>query len=63
MESENREIYSFLGPSWVLITMAMAPVMDSSEKTIAILGYRRWLQTAKHDGDKVSNIYVTWKKT
>ena len=26
--------------------------LDSSEKTIAILGDRRWSQTAKQEGDK-----------
>ena len=28
--------------------------LDSSEETIAILGDRRWPQTAKQEGDKIS---------
>ena len=28
--------------------------LDSSEKTIAILGYRWWRQTAKQEGDAIS---------
>ena len=27
--------------------------LESSEKTIAILGDRRWLQTAKQNGDRI----------
>ena len=29
--------------------------LDSSEKTIAIRGIRWWAQTAKQEGDKISN--------
>ena len=38
--------------------------LDSSEKTIAILGDRRWPQTATQEGDKTSNTFLcnTWKK-
>ena len=28
MACKNRGMYGFLGPSWVLITMAMAPVIS-----------------------------------
>ena len=31
-----------------------------SEKTIAIVGDRRWPQTAKQVGDKISTTYVTY---
>ena len=38
--------------------------LDSSEKTIAILGDRWWPQTAKQEGGKISkaNLCNTWKK-
>ena len=40
--------------------------LDSSEKTIAILGDRWWPQTAKQQGDKISKKFLVcniWKKT
>ena len=39
--------------------------LDSSEKTIAILGGRWWPQTAKQEGDKTSEKFICniWKKT
>ena len=38
--------------------------LDSSEKTIAILGDRWWSQTAEQEGDKISKKFLcnTWKK-
>ena len=38
--------------------------LESSEKTIAILGDRRWPQTAKQDGDRMSKQFLCniWKK-
>ena len=38
--------------------------LESSEKTIAILGDRWWPQTAKQDGDRISKQFVCsiWKK-
>ena len=38
--------------------------LDSSEKTIAILGDRWWPQTAKQKGDKISKQFICniWKK-
>ena len=38
--------------------------LESSEETIAILGGRWWLQTAKQDGDRISKQFLcnTWKK-
>ena len=38
--------------------------LDSSEKTFAILGDRWWPQTAKQEGDKKCETFVsnTWKK-
>ena len=39
--------------------------LDSSEKTIAILGDRWWAQTAKQEGDEISKTFLfnrTWKK-
>ena len=38
--------------------------LESSEKTIAILGGRWWPQTAKQDGDRISEQFLcnTWKK-
>ena len=38
--------------------------LDSSEKTIAILGDRWWPQTAKQEGDKISKkfLYNIWKR-
>ena len=38
--------------------------LDSSEKTIAILGDRWWPQTAKQDGDRISKQFLCsiWKK-
>ena len=38
--------------------------LHSSEKTIAILGDKMWLQTAKHAGDKISKTFrgTIWKK-
>ena len=40
--------------------------IDSSEKTIVILGDRWWPQTVKHEGDKMSKsfcvIYLVWKR-
>ena len=32
--------------------------LDSSEKTIAILGDRWWPQTAKQDGDRISKPFL-----
>ena len=32
--------------------------LESSEKTIAILGDRWWLQTAKQDGDRISKHFL-----
>ena len=42
-------------------------LIDSSEKTIATLGDRRWLQAAKQGGDRIraNSVYVTyfvWKQ-
>ena len=37
--------------------------LESSEKTIAILGNRWWPQTAKQDGDRISSLSSNmWKK-
>ena len=38
--------------------------LESSEKTIAILGDRWWPQTAKQDGDKISKHFLCniWKR-
>ena len=38
--------------------------LDSSEKTIAILGDSWWPQTAKQEGDKISKKFLCsiWKK-
>ena len=38
--------------------------IDSSKKTIAILGDRWWAQTAKQEGDKISKKFLCniWKK-
>ena len=38
--------------------------LESSEKTIAILGDRWWPQTAKRDGDRMSKHFLCsiWKK-
>ena len=38
--------------------------LESSEKTIAILGDRWWPQTANQDGDKISKQFMcnTWMK-
>ena len=38
--------------------------LESSEKTIAILGDRWWPQTAKQDGDRISKQFLCsiWKK-
>ena len=38
--------------------------LESSEKTIAILGDRWWPQTAKSDGDRISKQFLCsiWKK-
>ena len=38
--------------------------LESSEKTMAILGDRWWPQTAKQDGDKISKQFLCsiWKK-
>ena len=38
--------------------------LESSEKTIAILGDRWWPQTAKQDGDRICEQYlgILWKK-
>ena len=37
--------------------------LQSSEKTVAILGDRWWPQTAKQDGDRISKQFLchTWK--
>ena len=37
--------------------------LDGGEKTIAILGDRWWLQTAKQEGDKISEEFLRniWK--
>ena len=39
-------------------------LIESSEKTMAILGYRWWPQTAKQDGDRTSKqcLCRIWKK-
>ena len=39
-------------------------VLDSSEKTIAILGDRWWPQAAKQEGDKTSRMFLCniWKR-
>ena len=34
-------------------------IINSSEKTIAILGDRWWPQTAKQEGDKISKKFIT----
>ena len=38
--------------------------LDSREKTIAVLGYRWWPQTAKQEGDKICKRLLCniWKK-
>ena len=38
--------------------------LESSEKTIVILGDRWWPQTAKRDGDRISKQFLrsVWKK-
>ena len=38
--------------------------LESSEKTIAILGDRWWPQTTKQDGDRISEQFLCsiWKK-
>ena len=38
--------------------------LERSEKTIAILGDRRWPQTAKEDEDRISTkfLFSIWKK-
>ena len=38
--------------------------LESTEKTIAILGYRWWPQTAKQDGDRTCKQFLCniWKK-
>ena len=38
--------------------------LDSSEKKIAILGYRWWSRTAKQDGDRISKQFLCniWKE-
>ena len=38
--------------------------LESSEKTIAILGGRWWPQTAKQDGDRIRHQFLCsiWKK-
>ena len=38
--------------------------LDSSERTIAILGDRWWPQTAKQEGDKISKTFLCniWTK-
>ena len=44
--------------------MEKVGTLDSSEKTIAILGDRWWPQTAKQKGDKISKQFICniWKK-
>ena len=44
--------------------MEEAGRLESSEKTIAILGDRWWPQTAKQDGDRISQTFLCsiWKK-
>ena len=45
--------------------MDMFGTLDTSEKTIAILGDRWWPQTAKQEGDKISKkrlLRNLWKK-
>ena len=39
-------------------------ILESSEKTIAILGDRWWPQTAKQDGDRISKRFLCsmWNK-
>ena len=38
--------------------------LESSEKTVAILGDRWWPQTAKQDGDRISTQFLCniWKE-
>ena len=38
--------------------------LESSKKTIAVLGDRLWPQTAKQDGDRINKQFLcsTWKK-
>ena len=35
-------------------------ILDSSEKTIVILGDRWWRQTAKQEGDRISKTFNTY---
>ena len=39
--------------------------LDSSERTIAILGDRWWPQTTTQEGDKISKTFICniWEKT
>ena len=37
--------------------------LESSEKTIAILGDEWWPRTAKQDGDRISRFYVIYGKS
>ena len=34
--------------------------LESSEKTVAILGDRWWAQTTKQDGDRISKTFSMW---
>ena len=44
--------------------MNLLDALDNREKTIAILRYRCWPQTAKQDGDKICKRFLCniWKK-
>ena len=44
--------------------MNLFEALDNREKTIAIIGYRCWPQTAKQDGDKICKRFLCniWKK-
>ena len=56
LEEEKREIYE--------CGMEEFGKLDSSEKTIAILGDRWWPQAAKPEGDKISKkcLCNIWKQ-
>ena len=49
IEEEMREIYGY--------DMERFGTLDTSDKTIAILGCREWPQTAKQDGDRMSKQF------
>ena len=54
------------GEMWKIDECDMEKIgtLDSSEKTIAILGDRWWPQTAKQEGDEISKKFLRniWKK-